>query len=56
MKTANLTSVAIAALLGIIMLAGAGCTNSKTNQETSDNMEILNLTQEWDRNSRKVTR
>ncbi len=25
MKTANLTSVAIAALLGIIMLAGAGC-------------------------------
>ena len=63
MKTANLTSVAIAALLGIIMLAGAGCTNSKTNQETSDNMETLNLTQEWDKkfpqsdkvNHRKVT-
>ena len=63
MKTANLTSVAIAALLGIVMLAGAGCTNSKTNQETSDNMETLNLTQEWDKkfpqsdkvNHRKVT-
>lgn len=63
MKTANLTSVTIAALLGIIMLAGAGCTNSKTNQETSDNMETLNLTQEWDKkfpqsdkvNHRKVT-
>ena len=49
MKTANLTSVAIAALLGIVMLADAGCTNSKTNQETSDNMETLNLTQEWDK-------
>jgi hypothetical protein len=63
MKTANLTSVAIAALLGIVMLADAGCTNSKTNQETSDNMETLNLTQEWDKkfpqsdkvNHRKVT-
>lgn len=63
MKTANLTSVTIAALLGIVMLAGAGCTNSKTNQETSDNMETLNLTQEWDKkfpqsdkvNHRKVT-
>ena len=56
MKTANLTSVAIAALLGIIMLAGAGCTNSKTNQETSDNMETLNLLKNGTRNSRKVTR
>lgn len=63
MKTTNLTSVAIAALLGIVMLADAGCTNSKTNQETSDNMETLNLTQEWDKkfpqsdkvNHRKVT-
>ena len=63
MKTTNLTSVAIAALLGTVMLAGAGCTNSKTNQETSDNMETLNLTQEWDKkfpqsdkvNHRKVT-
>ena len=33
MKTTNLTSVAIAVLLGTVMLAGAGCTNSKTNQE-----------------------
>ena len=49
MKTTNLTSVAIAVLLGTVMLAGAGCTNSKTNQETSDNMETLNLTQEWDK-------
>ena len=63
MKTTNLTSVAIAVLLGTVMLAGAGCTNSKTNQETSDNMETLNLTQEWDKkfpqsdkvNHRKVT-
>ena len=36
MKTTNLTSVAIAVLLGTVMLAGAGCTNSKTNQETSE--------------------
>lgn len=61
MKTANLKSVTIAALLGIGLLTG--CTNSTTNQKTSDNMETLNLTQEWDKifpqsnkvNHRKVT-
>ena len=61
MKTANIKSVAIGALFGIGLLAG--CTNSTTNQKTSDNMEKLNLTQEWDKkfpqsdkvNHRKVT-
>jgi len=61
MKTANLKSVTIAALLGIGLLTG--CTNSTTNQKTSDNMETLNLTQELDKifpqsnkvNHRKVT-
>ena len=61
MKTANLKSVTIAALLGIGLLTG--CTNSTTNQKPSDNMETLNLTQEWDKifpqsnkvNHRKVT-
>ena len=56
MKTTNLTSVAIAVLLGTVMLAGAGCTNSKTNQETSDNMETLNLLKNGTRSSRKATR
>lgn len=61
MKTANLKSATIAALLGIGLLTG--CTNSTTNQKPSDNMETLNLTQEWDKifpqsnkvNNRKVT-
>lgn len=61
MKTANLKSATIAALLGIGVLIA--CTNSTTNQKTSDNMETLNLTQEWDKkfpqsnkvNHRKVT-
>ena len=61
MKTANLKSATIAALLGIGLLTG--CTNSTTNQKPSDNMETLNLTQEWDKkfpqsnkvNHRKVT-
>lgn len=52
---------AVTALLGILMLSG--CTYIKTNKETSDNMETLNLTQEWDKtfpesdevNHRKVT-
>ena len=47
MKTVNFKSVVIGALFGIGLLAG--CTNSKTNQKTSDNMEKLNLTQEWDK-------
>lgn len=47
MKTVNFKSVVIGALFGIVLLAG--CTNSKTNQKTSDNMEKLNLTQEWDK-------
>ena len=47
MKTVNFKSVVIEALFGIGLLAG--CTNSKTNQKTSDNMEKLNLTQEWDK-------
>mgnify|MGYP000757602355 FL=1 len=61
MKTANLKSATIAALLGLGVLTA--CTNSTTNQKTSDNMETLNLTQEWDKkfpqsdkvNHRKVT-
>ena len=44
MKTVNFKSVVIEALFGIGLLAG--CTNSTTNQKTSDNMEKLNLTQE----------
>lgn len=47
MKTMNLTTAAITALFGIGLLAG--CTNSTTNQKTSDNMKTLNLTQEWDK-------
>lgn len=47
MKTVNFKSVVIEALFGIGLLAG--CTNSTTNQKTSDNMEKLNLTQEWDK-------
>ncbi|MBV4189579.1 alpha/beta hydrolase [Bacteroides fragilis] len=47
MKTVNFKSVVIGALFGIGLLAG--CTNSTTNQKTSDNMEKLNLTQEWDK-------
>lgn len=47
MKTMNLKTAAITALFGIGLLAG--CTNSATNQKTSDNMKTLNLTQEWDK-------
>ena len=47
MTTMNLTTAAITALFGIGLLAG--CTNSTTNQKTSDNMKTLNLTQEWDK-------
>lgn len=47
MKTVNFKSVVIEALFGIGLLAG--CTNSTTNQKTSDNMKKLNLTQEWDK-------
>lgn len=47
MKTVNFKSVVIGALFSIGLLAG--CTNSTTNQKTSDNMEKLNLTQEWDK-------
>lgn len=47
MKTMNLKTAAITALFGIGLLAG--CTNSTTNQKTSDNMKTLNLTQEWDK-------
>lgn len=47
MKTVNFKSVVIEALFGIGLLAG--CTNSTTNQKTSDNMEKLNLIQEWDK-------
>ena len=43
----NLKTAAITALFGIGLLAG--CTNSATNQKTSDNMKTLNLTQEWDK-------
>ena len=39
MKTTNLKTAAITALFGIGLLAG--CTNSTTNQKTSD-MEIFN--------------
>ena len=46
MKTTNLKTAAITALFGIGLLAG--CTNSTTNQKTSD-MKTLNLTQEWDK-------
>lgn len=61
MRTANLKSAAFATLLGIALLTG--CTNSTRNQKTNDNMEILNLTKEWDKkfrqsdkvNHRKVT-
>ena len=61
MTRVNLKSATMAALIGIGLLAG--CTNIKTNQKTSDNMETLNLTQEWDKkfpqsnkvNHRKVT-
>ena len=61
MKTMKTRHAAVTALLGILMLSG--CTYIKTNEETSDNMETLNLTQEWDKtfpesdevNHRKVT-
>ncbi len=61
MKTMNFKSAAVAAVTGIAMFAG--CTNGKTNQKTSDNMETLTLTREWDKkfpesdkvNHRKVT-
>lgn len=61
MKTMKTRYAAVTALLGILMLSG--CTYIKTNKETSDNMETLNLTQEWDKtfpesdevNHRKVT-
>ena len=44
MKTMKTRHAAVTALLGILMLSG--CTYIKTNEETSDNMETLNLTQE----------
>ena len=47
MKTMKTRYAAVTALLGILMLSG--CTDIKTNKETSDNMETLNLTQEWDK-------
>ncbi len=47
MKTTNLKTAAVAALFGTGLLAG--CTDSATNQKTSDNMKTLNLTQEWDK-------
>lgn len=47
MKTTNLKTAAVAALFGIGLFAG--CTDSATNQKTSDNMKTLNLTQEWDK-------
>ena len=47
MKTTNLKTAAITVLFGIGLLAG--CTNSTTNQKTNENMETLNLTQEWDK-------
>ncbi len=61
MKTMKTRYAAVTALLGILMLSC--CTDIKTNKETSDNMETLNLTQEWDKtfpesdevNHRKVT-
>ena len=61
MKTSNLKSATIAALLGMGLVTG--CTNDTINQKTSNNMETLNLTQEWDKkfpqsnkvNHRKVT-
>ncbi len=60
MKTV-MKSVTVTAFACIIALTG--CTNCKTNLKTSDNMETLNLTQEWDKtfpqsdkvNHRKVT-
>lgn len=61
MRTANFKSVAITALLSMGLLTG--CTNGITNQKTSNHMDTLNLTQEWDKkfpqsnkvNHRKVT-
>ena len=61
MRTANFKSAAIAALLSMGLLTG--CTNGITNQKTSNHMDTLNLTQEWDKkfpqsnkvNHRKVT-
>lgn len=61
MKTAKLNSVVITAFTCII--AFTGCNHYKTNQKTRNNMETLNLAQEWDKtfpqsdkvNHRKVT-
>lgn len=61
MKIANLKPVTIAILLSLGLFTN--CTNGKTNQKTNDNMETINLTQEWDKkfpqsdkvNHRKVT-
>ena len=61
MRTANFKSAAIAALLSMGLLTG--CTNGIINQKTSNHMDTLNLTQEWDKkfpqsdkvNHRKVT-
>ena len=47
MRTANFKSAAIAALLSMGLLTG--CTNGITNQKTSNHMDTLNLTQEWDK-------
>lgn len=61
MQVINLKFVAIAVLVGAVTLVG--CTNSKTNLETNNNMKQLNLTSGWDKkfpqsdkvNHRKVT-
>ncbi len=47
MKTINLKTAAIAALFGIGLLSG--CVNRTANQNTSDDMKTLNLTQAWDK-------
>lgn len=54
MRTANFKSAAIAALLSMGLLTG--CTNGITNQKTSNHMDTLNLTQEWDKSSHRATR
>lgn len=44
MKTTNLKTAAVAALFGIGLFAG--CTDSATNQKTSDNMKTLSRRQD----------
>lgn len=61
MKTKHLLSATMTVMVAVTLLAG--CTFCKTNQKTSDSMDRLNLTQEWDKtfpqskkvNHRKVT-